>query len=379
MIRRSLAATLFAFAAIALVPGHASATGESSILDGTEGLIVRNIDLGNLGYMYAFGSSQRLGTQFDFLTGRITPVSFMSQRGYLDSDGNGESVATTTMGNRTGISAGDGWPAISVWTDVSHNWFNDDHPSVDIDSETGSYFFGADVEAIDNLILGVSVGFDDTKSESDLPLGGALGSSRAKDHTDTITVAPYIVYVINAIFDVDASFGFSWSDTDSQRSNGAVTVTSNSDGNAWFFAVNGNATYWFDYIGVTGSVGYRRSNATTDGFTDSTGAAIASASATTGTLVTKARVSYYYPTGNEILQAVMPFFSATLEYDHTKDMVDVGPTQASPADDRVGMVLTGGVNFSLTDSISAGIQGSTIVFRTDQSSYTASGNLRFSF
>ena len=373
MLRKAVVLALALVGAAVFLPSHAHAT-MAIVLNGdsTGFRPILDFNLGNYLSMITRNTTNTINTQNNYITNRNGPPPMGgTSTTYLDSDGN----------NRVGLSAGDGWPSIGVWTSVAHTDFNDDHPSINVDSDTLSFSFGGDVEIIDNLITGISLSFDDTDSNSNVALPNGLGSSMAEDDTDTFTVAPYVVYIINDMFDVDGSFGFSDSDTDSSRFNGAATVSSSSDTDAWFFAVNGNATYWFDYLGLTGTVGYRRSSATTDGFTESDGTVVASNESTLGTFIGRARATYYYPTGWEFLQAVLPFFSLTAEWDHTKDEADVGSvqTQPTPSDDRFGLVIAGGVNLSIVEGVSAGIEASAIALRADQSSHTVAGNVSVSF
>lgn len=371
-MRRFSAAVAFSLAGAAVLsPGQSWATMEPLLgLNTTESRTVNNVNQTNEQATDVRTQTNTIKSQIDQRTGKSGPPP-MGGSGltYLNSDG----VASS------GLSAGDhGWPTISLWTSIGHTSFSDDHPSVNVDSGTHSFTFGGDVQIIDSLIAGLSFSYDDTHAESELPLAGG-GVNDANDDTNTYTVAPYAVFIIDEVFDIDGSFGFSWADTDSDRFNGATVVTSDSDTDGWFFALNGNATVWFDYLGLTGSVGYRRSSSTTDRYTESDGTVVQSNETTLGTIVTRARASYYYPTGLEVVQAVLPFISVTAEWDHTRDEVDVGATQAQPANDQFGLVISGGVNLSIIEGLTAGIEASGIALRSEQSSTTVSGNISFSF
>ena len=363
--------------ATALLPGQGQATQPMELIPGnSEARPIVDVNPTNDLSVKSRNKAGTLQTELDKRTGKNgPPIMGGSQSGYLNSDG---LPGGTSWSSQSGLSAGDGWPTIGLWASGAYTYFSDDHASVDVTSHTYSGTFGADVQPFDFLIAGLSFSYDDTRSDSDLPLP-AGGTNDAHDDTDTYTVAPYAVFIINDMFDVDASFGYSWSDTDSQRFNGTTIVTSSTDSDAWFFAVNGNATMWFDYVGVTGSLGYRRSSSETDGFTESDGTVVNSAETTLGTFVGRARVSYYWPTGMEVVQSVLPFVSIAAEWDHVKDEADVGPTQAKPTNDTFGLVLSGGVNVGIMDGVSAGIEASGIALRTDQSSATVSGNVSISF
>ena len=360
--------------AAVLLPGKGRAT--DPVIFGTEFTPIINVNPDNYLSMLNRNKAGTIKTELEKRTGKNgPPVMNGVQSSYLNSDGLPGAASATSQ---SGLSAGDGWPTISLWTSGSYTHFSDDHPTVQVDSDTYSASVGADVQPFDFLIAGLSFSYDDTHSDSDLPLAGG-GTNNANDDTNSYTVAPYAVYIINDMFDVDASFGYTWSDTDSERFNGTAVVTSSTDSDAWFFAVNGNATHWFDYVGVTGSLGYRRSSSTMDGFTESDGTIVNSSETTLGTVVGSARVSYYYPTGLDILQSVLPFFSVTAEWDHTKDQADIGVGQVAPTDDRFGLVIRGGVNVGIMEGVSAGVEASGIALRTDQSSTTVSGNVSISF
>lgn len=278
---------------------------------------------------------------------------------------------------RTGLSAGDHGFPMGLWLNYAHTSFDNDHPTIAYDGDTNSIYAGADWRLLDALIAGVSIGYDNTDTHSNLPQPGGTFSN-SHDDTDSVTVSPYAIYVINDIFDVDASFGYTNGDTDSRHDVAGATVTSQSDTSTWFWQVNGNANFWFGNLGVVGTVGFRRSVASTDDYVESNGNFIPENESTLATIVGRVKGTYYWETGWGNLPAIIPNLSLAVEHDTARDRPDVGPGQVQPSNDTTGLVFGGGATFIVTDSISAGFDVSTILGREDESSTTVSANMRIS-
>lgn len=271
----------------------------------------------------------------------------------------------------TGLSAGtvdDYLPNLSVWSSYSFSDFEDDHPTTAMDGNSNSVFFGFDSQPVsDNTIFGFSFGFDWTDTDSRVNGGGS-------SETESYTISPYVVYIINDNFDVDAAFGFTGSDNDNVRRAGGLPtgapITSNSDTKTLFGSVNVNYTRWVDNWNFTASTGVSRSHSKTDEYTDSVGTPIPSQSSTLNTISVRGKVMYYWETAQ-------PYVSVRFDWDNVMDDVDIGVGQVAPSNDSTGVALGGGVNFKITDTISGGASLEYTLGRQDFDNLLASVNLRW--
>jgi outer membrane autotransporter protein len=255
---------------------------------------------------------------------------------------------------------------IGLWANVSYSNYDDDLPSTAFDGDTITGFAGIDYQVHDQLILGVGIGYEN----SDVDTAFNSGNS----DTDGITGMAYVVILTQLPWlSFDFNAGYTDTDTDSRRITPAgALVTSSNDGQRVFGGGNTNVSFWFDNFNVGGNFGYVFSRSTTDRFIESNGTIVPTSDVSLAQIRVGARASYYWP-------LAQPYVSVTYEHDTVHNQVDVGPGQLVPSDDPDDVVVGGGVNFSITDQISGGIDGSVVLGRDNFDSFTVSGNIRYSF
>jgi outer membrane autotransporter protein len=265
-----------------------------------------------------------------------------------------------------GMSAQARAQGIGLWANVSYSNYDDDLPSTAFDGDTVTGFAGIDYQVHDQLILGAGIGYEN----SDVDTAFNSGNS----DTDGITGMAYVVILTQLPWlSFDFNAGYTGTDTDSRRITPAgALVTGSNDGHRVFGGGNANASFWFDNFNVGGNFGYVFSRSTTDRFIESNGTIVPTSDVSLAQIRAGARASYYWP-------LAQPYVSVTYEHDTVHNQVDVGAGQLVPSDDPDDVVVGGGVNFSITDQISAGVDGSVVLGRDNFDSFTVSGNIRYSF
>jgi outer membrane autotransporter protein len=254
----------------------------------------------------------------------------------------------------------------SLWANVTWSSFDEDHPTIAFNGDAVSGFLGADYLFTDQFVAGIAVGAENTDVTSTFNAGGS--------NSDGITGLGYAALVFNRYFSADASVGYTGLyDIDQRRTAAGVAITGSTDGWRVFGAANLNGRYTIDKWTASGNVGYLRSHANTDGFTESNGTVVPNTNSNLGTVRVGGRVSY------QLLPAVTPFVSGLFEWDHDRTGIVVGAGQAVPPDDRTDFVVGGGLSFAFSDRVSGGIEATTVLGRANFNSTTVSGNIRFVF
>jgi hypothetical protein len=305
-------------------------------------------------------------------TGMSNPVSSPQHVGtkHVSVDGAG-----------TGLSGAATLEGIGVWAAISYTSFEDDLVTTAMDGHTVSGFVGIDKQFTDKLVIGLSVGRDDT-SVTTLFNSGNMDS-------EGITVAPYVAYELSSHFPslpfdsltADASVGFSKIDLDTERQLvGGGVVLGDTDVTRKFATATLTASKWFDMINLSGNVSYLRSHDSTDSYRESFsvnaanatvgGAVVPSTESDLGQWNVGLRASYW-------TQWAQPYIKATYEFDQNHPNVrSPNPNLPNPENDDDGFVVGGGVTVSILDWLSGSVDATTVQGREDFDSWTASGNLR---
>ena len=265
-----------------------------------------------------------------------------------------------------GKSAGGGERRVGVWANVAYSDIEDDLSSTAYDGNLFSLLVGADYRVSDRFLVGLAIGYENIDVDTTF--------NRGDIEADGVTVAPYAGYVINRYFTVDVSGGYTDSDTDMSRTSpisGSV-ITGQMDSSRWFVGGNLNAHYQVNRISLLGRAGLLYATETQDAFTESDTTFNPERDIDLGQLRIGAQIAYR-------MGKVQPYVTGTFEYDFNREKIVVGAGQATPANDRSGFEVGGGVRFALSDRVSGGIEGSTHVGRDDFSSTSVSGNVRIKF
>jgi autotransporter-like protein len=270
-------------------------------------------------------------------------------------------------GNFNGVAAGEESSAItdrlSVWASANYSEAESDFAPTAYKSETTGGSVGLDYAVSDYVTIGAFLSYNDTDTTTAFNGGGS--------DTKAITFGPYASFVVDDIFNIDASLGYTSSDIDNRRTVGAVVATGNQDGDTKFFSIGLNAMKWYDNIGVSGRVGWSYSDTDNDAYTDSLGTAFVATNSQLGQLSLGGKVSYY---GGSF----MPYIGATYKYDAISDNVTtVAPP--SPANDKDEVSLEAGVSLFGDGPLSGGISGNYSVLREDYEGWGLGANIAYRF
>lgn len=271
-------------------------------------------------------------------------------------------------GSLSGLSGGngDGIRRINIWASGAYSDYEDDLSSTDMDGETWNATAGIDYLFLDWLIAGVSLGYEDSDSDTNYNQGHV--------DTDGITVSPYVLFLLNRYVSVDGAFGYSDLDIDQDRTlpGTATIVTGSLDAERFFGSAGVNVSFWRGNWNFSGRLGYFYTAQENDAFVESDGTVNPEFDTQLGQAQVNGRVAYY-------AGIAMPYVSVDFNYDTTHDISAVGAGQAAPSGDRSEFVIGGGVDFFITDMISAGVRADTVQGRANFDSVSASGNVSFRF
>lgn len=193
-----------------------------------------------------------------------------------------EDAQASRFPEQTTLAAGDEMAAsvFGVWGSYSYSDFESDFvfqgTSLAYEADAHNVLAGFDRLFAERFLLGFAFGHQWVESESDFNGG--------KTETDGFTVAPYAAVLLNEMFSIDATGGYSPLDYDQDRVSptDGTTTAAEFDSDRWFAAVNLNALKSFDKLVVSARLGYLYTEEEQDGYVE-TGSA---ASAAAGTLRT---------------------------------------------------------------------------------------------
>ncbi len=280
--------------------------------------------------------------------------------------GNGQAPAGYA-GGFEGMAAGDEGSAISdklsIWTSVNYSEAESDFPGIAFKSDTTSGSIGVDYVVSDKVNIGAFLSYAETETTSGFNGGGS--------DTDSFTFGPYVSFVLDDVFTMDGSIGYTRSDIDNRRLVGGVIVTGQQDGDTAFVSANLNAQKWYGNWGVSGRAGFSYSSTDNDSYTDSVGTTFAATESQLGQLQAGAKVSYY--TSN-----LLPYFGVTYMYDAISDDVTT-TTPPQPDNDNDEVQLEAGIALFGEGAWSGGISGNYSLFREDYEAWGIGGNISFQF
>ncbi|NIN35136.1 MAG: autotransporter outer membrane beta-barrel domain-containing protein [Gammaproteobacteria bacterium] len=157
----------------------------------------------------------------------------------------------------SGHSAGDlpgGW---GIWGSYTRTSFEADLPINSVVQPIASYdgdqdiaLFGADRFFGEQFLVGLAFGYE--RTDTDTAYNG--GNNEA----DGYTVAPYVAYLINDVFSVDVTAGYSDLKYETVRIDNVSggRITGNFDSSRWFMAANLNAIQTYRQWVFGGQVGF---------------------------------------------------------------------------------------------------------------------------
>lgn len=145
------------------------------------------------------------------------------------------------FGSHTGLPAGDemGNSVFGMWGSYSYSDFDSDFTfqgaALNYDADMHSGLIGFDRLFSDRFLLGMAFGYQDTEADSTFNGG--------RQSNDGYTIAPYAAMLLNEVFSIDVSGGFTWLDYDQRRISpvDGTRIRASFDADRWFITTNLNA------------------------------------------------------------------------------------------------------------------------------------------
>jgi len=275
--------------------------------------------------------------------------------------GGSQTVGVNLM--KSGLAAGDGGAVIRGWGSLSWTSMDNDGVITEYDGTTNNVFLGADVQLYDRLYLGLSLGAVQTDANSVFN----AGSTRHEG----ITIAPYFAFLFNNTYSIDGNIGYARNDIDLTRAAG--TVTGDTDSDRYFYAVNLNASYWWqNKWNLAFKLGYLYSHEDQDAFRESDATMNPSRDYKLGQYRLGVNLAYW-------AGSVMPYLGVTYEYDATRTPVNTVPRFPPPNNDREGVVVRAGMRLFITQQAAGQVELYSVEGRDDFDSVTVNGNIGVRF
>ena len=230
-------------------------------------------------------------------------------------------------------------------------------------SDLGNVVGGVDYRFTSKIIGGVAVSFEKTDLDTTFNLGTF--------EIDGVGVMPYVAFILNNNISLDASVGYTDLDFDTTRTSGGAISTASYDGDRTTAGANLNFSKNVKKLSLSGSVGFLYIKEEHDGFTESNGTVVAASDVSIGQGRASARVGYN-------LGKVQPFVAVRYEHEFwaPSDSIINGTLVETDTD---GLVISGGLNFALSDAVSGGLTVSSHQARDDLDLYSISGRIRVAF
>jgi hypothetical protein len=143
----------------------------------------------------------------------------------------------------TGLSAGGIGSKPSFWISGYGNTMKNDYAGARYDGDVYSFIGGADYTINPNLVVGLSLALENTKL--------ATQYNRGSYQAESWMLAPYVGYIIDKTWSIDASAGYAWGDSEIKWNSG-IANTAKQDLTRNFAAVNLNAQHWMGDTELSG-------------------------------------------------------------------------------------------------------------------------------
>jgi len=238
---------------------------------------------------------------------------------------------------QSGMAGGNSAGSLNVWlngssSDVGNN-FDESRFSGDVTNAIG----GIDYMVNRDLVVGVTLGRDRTKINTQYNDGGI--TSRAT------VVAPYMSYQFNDVISADASLGYATGDAD-VRYYGDVTGNQGFKRN--FAALNLNGNWWFNDLQVSGKLSYINAQEKLKAFTDVLSVTTPGSKNRIEQLRLGVQVGYW-------INGIMPYVSVAAVHDLSAPSVQ----GINTGSDRDAWTASVGVNFFTHKALTASLSYTT--------------------
>lgn len=253
-----------------------------------------------------------------------------------------------------------------IWTSGSANRIEKTDDQGRYDGNISNMVVGYDTRLTDDFIAGVALGYEKvditTKYNS-----GKLESS-------AWTIAPYVGYIIDETFSVDASIGRTAIDYDLLRSS---TISAKTDATRWFASANANAKTNLDNFILSGSAGYLWMKENQDGYTESNNNQVSKQNIHFGQYHLTGKVAYPFELQNKNI--LIPNAFARFEYDAIHEDGAELSTTATATTDPTGVVLGVGADLLTHNNMIFQVSGTTTQLRKNTKAYGLQATFRYNF
>lgn len=254
----------------------------------------------------------------------------------------------------------------SLWTGGSYNHVKKGDVNGRYAGDVKNGVVGYDRRVTRDLILGVAAGYEAVDISTQYNHGEVEG--------DSVSLSPYLGYIINDWLSADASLGYSWIHYDFVRDYNTVHGSTNAG--RVFGSANLNATQRLGNLGLKGGLGFLRLYEQQAGYTDSTGANVDKAEVNFGQLRATIGGGYDFVTG---FGTLTPNAFVRAEYDlPAAHSVMVGNGWQSSSD-RTGAVFGLGLDAAIGQDLLLNLTATSTQFRQNTEAYSLVGNVRYSF
>jgi outer membrane autotransporter protein len=254
----------------------------------------------------------------------------------------------------------------SVWSSGSYNHVKKADVNGRYGGDVKNGVVGYDRRVTRDLILGIAAGYEAVNISTQYNHGEVEG--------DSVSLSPYVGYVINDWLSADATLGYSWIHYDFVRDYNTVHGSTNAG--RVFGSANLNATQRLGNLGLKGGLGFLRLYEQQAGYTDSTGANVDKAEVNFGQLRATIGGGYDFVTG---FGTLTPNAFVRAEYDlPAAHSVMVGNGWQSSSD-RTGAVFGLGLDAAIGQDLLLNLTATSTQFRQNTEAYSLVGNVRYSF
>lgn len=327
---------------------------------------------GNPVYVPNTAPSTALTTQQTLTTSVTTFSTAVTQRLTSLRSNNPRGLSKLSNGfmlqSGSGMSSGDKMDGpLGVWGSINYSRSEDDFSSTAFDARRGTMMFGADMSPNENFIIGLAVGYEDSKIDTKFNNGEV--------NSDGFTFITYGTYMLNDTFSIDAIGGFSQINANQYRTDPdtAARISSSTDSDRLFFSGNLNASRQYDNWFVTGRAGVLVAVEGQAGFTESNGRVVVGQDFRIGQARLGAEAAYQMDSAWE------PYGSLTFEYDYSRTKIGVAAGSPQPTFDRTGSTLGLGMRYFARNGVTGNLEYSRVLGRSHYSEGTLNMTLRAEF
>ncbi len=312
----------------------------------------------------AAATAQTMG----LISNRIAELKAISMASDYD-----ESLIKTSMNKdlskgSLGISSGDhlGF-GVGVWAQGAYSKMKDKNTDTAYDGDVTSFMGGIDKSFNKGkIMIGLSVGSEDTDLTTTFNAGTLKSDGR--------TIAPYASARITDAISLNITGGVTELSNDTTRTDTTgATVTGEFDSTRTFGAIKIAADHNKGNLRINGNMGGTYSREKQDAFTESDAVEVAASTSKMGQAVIGGRIGY------NIADVITPFLGADAEYAFKQTKVVVSAAQTAPAQDKLGIRVSGGADIRIGKFISARIEGQSVRMRKDYSENRGLVKLRVEF